>query len=145
MSKGIGHVGKLDSLHELPLKALFKGQFHVFHVPGYPIRFQAFVPVQEGDPAPVAGGITYGDDIIDCAVGKHADDKRQSTIDVGTKGAGDLYAVNAVDPQFFHHEFASGINGCSGQLDLPDIMLGNSDVFSNTGLFRHRPPAKDSS
>ena len=101
VGEGVVHVGQVDGLHELPLKVFFQGQFHVRHVAGNPIRFNPLVPVQQGNPAPVPGGVAHGNDLVQGAIRKHADHQRQPAVDVGSECTGNLYAVDPVHPHFF--------------------------------------------
>ena len=93
------------------------------------------LPVDQGDPRPVAGGVPDRRTAVKIAVGKHAEAHRRGLVDVAPEGAGQDHPVQLRDPQAFHHQFSPGVEGRFGELYAPDILLVDRDLLVQGGLF----------
>ena len=136
MGEGVPLVRDGQGGQELLLEIRREGQFQIFDLPGDRVRLPALLPVQKGDPRPVAGRIANGQDMP--ARSQSGNIPRviaASRVDDAPEGAGEDDPVQPGDPQAFHHQLGPRIEGGLGQLHAPDVLLADRDLLFQRGLF----------
>ena len=76
---------------------------------------------------PDPGGVAGGGDPVQVAIGDHAQDHGVHGVDVAPEGPGQPDLVDPVDAVVVHEEAGPGMERGLGQLDRPDVVLGDLD------------------
>ena len=83
---------------------------------------------QRAGPGRVAGGL----DVIEVGVGDQPEDHRVERVDLAAERAGEADLVDGLDPGVIHQQPDAGIERGLGELDRPDVVLGDDDAAGST-------------
>ena len=78
--------------------------------------------------APGPGGIAGRADVGEVAVGDEPEDHRVDRVDLAAERAGQADLVDRLDPELVHQQPDAGVQRGLGELDRPDVVLGDGDA-----------------
>ena len=78
--------------------------------------------------APGPGRVAGGADPAEVAVRDQPEDHRVERVDLAAERAGEPDLVDGVDPELVHQQPDAGIERGLGELDRPDVVLGDEDA-----------------
>ena len=87
-----------------------------------------FLTIQQGRAATVTGRVAHPSDHLDSTVWKQTHDQRLGAVHVGAESPGDFDPVNLFQRHALDHQFAAGVQGTLGQLDLADIFWVSATI-----------------
>ena len=82
--------------------------------------------------APVPAALPGRADVGEVAVGDEPEDHRVGRVDLAAERAGQPDLVDGVDLELVHQQPDAGIQRGLGELDRPDVVLGDRDARAGT-------------
>lgn len=95
--------------------------------------FAARVGVQQGDACACACGVAGACDLVDGAIGDHAQNHRVFGRNMRAEGPGEGHAVYGVDAELVHQKTRTGIECRLRHLDGADVGVGDCDGWASVG------------
>src|SRR5512146_1354259 len=128
------HVRDMHGHHEFPFEGRFRGDLDELYPASPLIRLYALAPVQERHARTVAGRVTHSVDLVEGAVGEHAERQGRLAVDVAPEGPGKDNAVELGDAEPLHHELRTRVERALCKLERTHVSLGYGNVLANGSL-----------
>src|SRR5690349_13364448 len=104
-----GRVGERHRVDEVLLEARLDGRLDLLHGPRDPLDLAPGLAREQRDQRPGARGVAGGADAVEWRVGYEPEDQRVERRDLAPERAGELDAIDRLDPEVVHEESRSRV------------------------------------
>ena len=125
MRVGTGFVRNRHGFDEVLLEFRLHRGLDLLHLLHHPGDLGPGFHVEQGDPGPCSRCVPGRPDLGQVAIGNHPQDHGVFDVDMAAEGPRQGDAVELVDLEMVHEQPRPGIERRLGQLDRPDVVLGD--------------------
>ena len=120
-------------LDEVLLEARLDGGLDLLDAPDDALDLGPCRARQERDERTGPGRVAGRPDVGEIAVGDQPEDHRVGRVDLAAEGTGEPDLVDLVDGELVHQQPDAGVERGLGELDRPDVVLGDGDPRRGPG------------